>query len=88
MRTVHENAIAAGLPTARGERRVSLGQAYDNAKNALDLSQVLFKEGESSYIDVLDAQRTVNEADSALVSAQAAQAQALIRIYKSLGVYK
>ena len=70
------------------ERRVSLAKAYDNARNALDLSQVLFKEGESSYIDVLDAQRTLNGADSALVSAQQAQAQALIRLYKSLGVYK
>lgn len=88
LQAVAEVEMALNDYTKISERRVSLGQAYDNADNALDLSQVLFKEGESSYIDVLDAQRTLNAADSALVTAQAAQAQALIRIYKSLGVYK
>lgn len=69
------------------ERRISLQKAFDNADRALLLSQELYKEGEISFIDVLDAQRTLNEADSALVVAEAAQAEALIRLYKSLGVY-
>lgn len=69
------------------EQRISLDKAYENADHALKLSQDLFREGEISFIDVLDAQRTVNEADSALVSAEAAQAESLIRLYKSLGVY-
>lgn len=69
------------------ERRISLQKAFDNADRALQLSQDLYKEGEVSFIDVLDAQRTVNEADSALVAADAAQAEALIRLHKSLGVY-
>lgn len=69
------------------ERRVSLQKAYDNASKALEFSQSLYTEGEISFIDVLDSQRTVNEADSALVTAEAAQAEALVRLYKSLGVY-
>lgn len=68
-------------------RRVSLYHAYKNADKASELSIQLFKEGEISFLDVLDAQRTVNEADSELVTAQAAQSESLIRLFKSLGVY-
>jgi NodT family efflux transporter outer membrane factor (OMF) lipoprotein len=68
-------------------RRVSLDKAYINAEKAMQLSTQLFKEGEISFIDVLDSQRTVNQSDSELVTAQAAQSESLIRLYKSLGVY-
>jgi len=68
-------------------RRVSLFNAYINADKALQLSMQLFKEGEISFLDVLDSQRTVNLADSELVTAQAAQSESLIRLFKSLGVY-
>ncbi len=68
-------------------QRLSLKKAYDNADAALALSQNLYREGEISFLDVLDAQRTVNSADSALVSLEVSQAESLIRLYKSLGVY-
>lgn len=68
------------------EQAFSLFKAYENAQEAFFLSQQLFKEGEISFLDVLDAQRTVNDAQSALTNAQAAKALALIRLYKSLGV--
>ncbi len=68
-------------------QRLSLKKAYDNADTALNLSQSLYREGEISFLDVLDAQRTVNSADSALVGLEVAQAESLIRLYKSLGVY-
>lgn len=74
--------------TARiDERYISLNKAYQNADKALHLSETLYKEGEVSFLDVLDAQRTVNEAESQLVSAQAAQVESLVRLYKSLGIY-
>lgn len=69
------------------EQRIALQKAYDNADRAFTLSETLYKEGEISFLDVLDAQRTVNEADSALVQAEASQAESLVRLYKSLGVY-
>lgn len=69
------------------KQRTSLQKAFDNADRALNLSQDLFREGEISFIDLLDAQRTRNEADSALVTAEASQAESLIRLYKALGVY-
>lgn len=67
------------------EQAFSLFKAYENAENAFMLSQQLFTEGEISFLDVLDAQRTANNAESALISAEAARASALIRLYKSLG---
>ncbi|MFK7839511.1 MAG: efflux transporter outer membrane subunit [Bdellovibrionales bacterium] len=69
------------------EQRVSLQKAYQNADQAFMLSESLYREGEISFLDVLDAQRTVNEADSALITAEAAQAESLVRLFKSLGVY-
>lgn len=69
------------------EQRDSLQKAFENADRALKLSQQLYNEGEISFIDVLDAQRTVNTADSALINAEAAQSNSLVRLYKSLGVY-
>lgn len=58
-----------------------------NAETALELSQLLYREGEVSFIDVLEAQRTLNDSESAVVSSEAARSQSLIRLYKSLGVY-
>lgn len=67
-------------------RRASLAGAYGNAERALGFSQDLYREGEISFLDVLDVQRAVNDSQSALVGAEIAQAQALIRLYKALSV--
>ncbi len=69
------------------EQRASLQKAYENSAKALTLSEALFHEGEVSFLDVLDAQRTANHADAALAAAEAAQAQSIARLYKALGVY-
>ena len=87
LEAVTEVEIALNDYAKINEQRISLHKAYDNADKALEFSRQLFTEGEVSFLDVLDSQRTVNEADSALVTAQAAQTESLIRLYKSLGVY-
>lgn len=69
------------------ERLTTLKQASMNAENSLVLSQQLYKEGEISFLDVLDAQRTLNNANAAVVSAEEAHTESLISLYKSLGVY-
>jgi len=68
-------------------QRLSLEKAYKNAKRAYDLSQDLYREGEISFIDVLDAQRVLNQAESSFADSQAAQSLSIVRLYKSLGVY-
>lgn len=69
------------------EQRAELKKAYNNAHKAFELSEDLYREGEVSFLDVLDAQRTLNDSDAALVTAEASQAQSIVRLYKSLGVY-
>lgn len=69
------------------EQSIYLQRAQINAQKSLTISEELYKEGEISFLDVLDAQRTANDADSSVVSARASQALALIALYKALGVY-
>ncbi|PZP56284.1 MAG: hypothetical protein DI586_04215 [Micavibrio aeruginosavorus] len=69
------------------ERKVTLQQAAANAERSLNLSQQLYKEGEVSFLDVLDAQRTVNNANAEVVGAEEALSLSLVALYKSLGVY-
>lgn len=85
--TISEVETALIDSSAINKQRVILQKALQNAKRAFILSENLYREGEISFLDVLDAQRTVNEADAALVTAQSAQAESLVRLYKSLGVY-
>lgn len=69
------------------EKYASLNNAYASAEKSLGYSNDLYKAGEIPFLDVLDAQRSANSAESALVKAQAEQAQSMVRIYKSFGVY-
>ena len=69
------------------EQRNSLKKAYDNAEKALHLSEALYKEGQISFLDLLDAQRTVNDADTNLVDIESKYSKSLVRLYKSLGIY-
>ena len=69
------------------EAKVSLAAAFENARETLRLSQLLYEEGEISFLDILEAQRTLNNADTSLVDAEANSLQALTRLYKALGVY-
>lgn len=69
------------------EKRISLESAYQSSEKALELSQALYKEGEISFLDVLDAQRNVNDAEATTVQARADQAESMARLFKSLGIY-
>lgn len=49
------------------------------------LADLRYQNGASSYLDVLDAQRSLFQAQQALVIAQASQVQNLVALYKALG---
>lgn len=87
LRAVTEVEVALSDLANIKQQLVSLQKAYKNADEALHLSQILYREGEISFLDVLDSQRTVNESESAVITAEATQAESLIRLYKALGVY-
>lgn len=69
------------------EQYMRLQSAHESAQSALEHSQTLYKEGEIGLLDVLDAQRSANQAEASMVNARAAQAESLTRIYKSMGIY-
>lgn len=57
----------------------------DAARNALRLSRLRYATGYSGYLDVLDAQRTANSAELALVQNRQAQLSYSIDLMKALG---
>ncbi len=73
--------------TKHAEREALLYDAYLNAKKSAEISELLYREGESPLIDVLDVQRQLNSADLSLTGAVADKAESLVRLYKALGVY-
>ena len=57
-----------------------------NAEEArLRLADLRYKNGAASYLDVLDAQRSLFTAQQAVVQAQTAQQQNLVTLYRVLG---
>jgi NodT family efflux transporter outer membrane factor (OMF) lipoprotein len=66
-------------------RRQTLARAVADQQESLRLAQLRYREGVSSFLDVLDAQRAVYTEESALAESQAAAAVHLIAVYKALG---
>jgi len=55
------------------------------ARNALRLAQVRYEAGYSAYLEVLDAQRTANDAELAVVRNRQNRLSASVDLMKSLG---
>jgi outer membrane protein, multidrug efflux system len=55
------------------------------ARNALELSQVRYESGYSPYLEVLDAQRTANDAELAFVRNRQARLAFSVELMKALG---
>lgn len=66
-------------------RRQALARSVADLQESVRLSQLRHKEGVISFLDVLDAQRTLYGGEIDLVRSQAASAVNLIAVYKSLG---
>jgi len=69
------------------EQAISLQHAKNHAANAVSLAKVRYKEGDAAFLDVLDAQRQMIDADSALIDAESNYVTSLIALYKALGQY-
>jgi len=74
----------AGRDTLGEQARAQLAQA--NAEQVrFKLADLRYRSGAASYLDVLDAQRSLFAAQQAVVQVQAAQVQNLVTLYKVLG---
>ena len=74
----------AGRATLAEQVRAQQAQANAEVTRAR-LAQLRYDNGVSSYLDVLDAQRSLFAAQLLVVQAQALQAQTLVTLYKVLG---
>jgi outer membrane protein, multidrug efflux system len=74
----------AGARTTRDQVTAQETQARA-LRRALELADVRYQTGVASYFEVLDAQRSLFDAELALSQAQLAQLTAAVRLYKALG---
>jgi outer membrane protein, multidrug efflux system len=81
-----EEAETALVSYDRAHARVGiLKEAVTSSTRALELAQTRFEAGLTDFLQVLDAQRTLLEAESQLTQAHTAAATALVAVYKAVG---
>ncbi|HSE41628.1 MAG TPA: efflux transporter outer membrane subunit [Acidobacteriota bacterium] len=68
-----------------GERRVSQASRVEAERRVLTLAEVRYRGGVSDYLEVLDAQRSLFDAELDSVISIRNQLVALVRLYKALG---
>ena len=74
----------AGRATYGEQLRAQQAQTQAEQKRS-DLAELRFRNGVSSFLDVLDAQRALFQTQQATIVVQAAQQQNLVTLYKVLG---
>jgi multidrug efflux system outer membrane protein len=78
-----ENSIVAF--TAEQGRRASLDVAVTASRDALSLSRMRYESGVIAFLDVLDAERNLEQAELTLALSTTAVSTNLVALYKSLG---
>jgi outer membrane protein TolC len=78
-----ENALAAYK--ADQERGVSLASAVEQSRDALNLARERYASGVANFIDVLDAERNLQQNELSLAANTTAISTDLVAIYRALG---
>lgn len=78
-----ENALIASANEQ--ERRESLVNAVAANRKAVNLSKTLYTEGQTDFLSVLDAQRSLFVTEEALVLSTSAVSTDLVALYKAIG---
>ena len=81
-REVSDALVNVGESAATEEE---LKQRLEAARNALELSNIRYESGYSPYLEVLDAQRTANDAELAFVRNRQARLAFTVDLMKALG---
>lgn len=82
---LEETENALGSYRREQARRDSLSSAAASSRRAVDLADQLYRQGLTAFQDVLDAQRSLLDIESQLVTSEQTVATNLVAIYKSLG---
>ena len=78
------NDALTGVRTAR-DQAVAQATQVTALRQALDLAESRYEAGLSTYLDLLDAQRSLFNAELALSQAQLGELTAAVQLYKALG---
>jgi NodT family efflux transporter outer membrane factor (OMF) lipoprotein len=70
---------------AERQRNVALGAARDQFKLAAGLAQSRFDQGSASFLDLLDAQRSLQSAEADLAASDVRRGDAEIALFRALG---
>jgi len=81
---LQETETALSAYSAELDRNRSLAEARARAADAARLAEARFSAGSDSFLAVLDAQRTLAQAETALSASQGAVANAQIAVFKAL----
>src|SRR5690606_23856565 len=80
-----EVADALALSRSLGERRAALQALLDASAKAHELSRARYERGVDSFLNLLDAQRSLYAAQQGLVGAHLAEQANRVTLYKVLG---
>jgi multidrug efflux system outer membrane protein len=68
-----------------GDEEKAQGIRVDRAEKAMALSRLRYEAGHAGYLEVLDAQRTLNEAQLSAISVRQARLSTSVDLFKALG---
>lgn len=85
LEAVADVEIALSRIAAVKARRAELARAVEASEAAFEQLDALYREGLATFIDILDAQRTLIDSREAALEADAALAQAVVDLYAALG---
>jgi len=77
------DALVSLRESANGEQAEA--EQVAAAKKALDLAKIRYDAGYSSYLEVLDSERTVNEALLSYIATRQTRLTAAVDLFKALG---
>jgi NodT family efflux transporter outer membrane factor (OMF) lipoprotein len=78
-----ENALIASAKEQ--ERREALVSAVEANRKAVSLAKILYTEGQTDFLSVLDAQRSLFFTEETLVQSTSAVSTDLVALYKAIG---
>ncbi len=85
LNALREAGDALTVVRASAEQTVAQATQATALRQALDLAQLRYQAGLATYLDVLDAQRSLFTAELSLSQAQLSELTAAVRLYKALG---
>lgn len=85
LRSLEESENAIGSYRREMQRREALASAVQSSQRAVDLANQLYRQGLTAFQDVLDAQRVLLAAESALSTSDQTISANLVAVYRALG---